>query len=372
MSKITSKCHISSLIKNQLYEEYISLPVLKPFRTYNNSSKAIWLISGAGILTGLVLLIILLSKVSQISRIEEYTNELNKEISSLLIKQNELNAKKQLMIDIIRGIKSDLDAKQIMYTDITNTNSQMKSKINELTQLRNLKTQMKSENKRETSNNYSNDLIKSIKEDNESKAIKRNGLKSIVTYLRYQLDKIYSGKQLNKRYKELGIDSVLVQNENQLNLLDLWIGKGVKMEYVLLYRGSENGLSPIAFHLSCDYKKSTLVLLKTEIGLIGGYTITQWEGWGAQTDQASFLFNMQNERKYDINPLNIEHAGFKDNQSFASFGNGDLNIGINVITSLFPQVYGTSYPPLELTKGKPKLDYTEIEVFHVLNRLRDS
>ena len=54
-------------------------------------------------------------------------------------------------------------------------------------------------------------------------------------------------------------------------LLMLWLCHPAHMS--LIYRGSSQGINPVAFHANCDKKGPTLTLLKSEHGKVfGGFT----------------------------------------------------------------------------------------------------
>jgi hypothetical protein len=81
--------------------------------------------------------------------------------------------------------------------------------------------------------------------------------------------------------------------------------------FVLLYRGSRDGLTPAAFHTMCDGKGPTLVLVKAQspghpVCVFGGYASTSWKsppvqnhGYGMPASEylsapGSFVFTVVN------------------------------------------------------------------------------
>ena len=57
-----------------------------------------------------------------------------------------------------------------------------------------------------------------------------------------------------------------------------WLGNDYNWK--LLYRASEHGYTANSFHECCDYKRPTLVVIKSSGGWIfGGYTSQSWSGW---------------------------------------------------------------------------------------------
>jgi len=67
------------------------------------------------------------------------------------------------------------------------------------------------------------------------------------------------------------------------------------VETVLLYRGSKDGWLNVNFHIKCDNKGPTIVLMKSKAGRVaGGYTSESWEtphGNRWKQDQTAFVFS---------------------------------------------------------------------------------
>ena len=107
-------------------------------------------------------------------------------------------------------------------------------------------------------------------------------------------------------------DSLIINKNNKyISLLNQWISQRIgQFKTKLLFRKSIDGDSFDAFHKLCDNQGKTLVLIKTEYGLIiGGFTTKDWnitDEW--ITDEKSFLFfltkgkifPMKNNRKLSI------------------------------------------------------------------------
>ena len=73
----------------------------------------------------------------------------------------------------------------------------------------------------------------------------------------------------------------------------------------LIYKASQYGFESSSFHIKCDKKLNTLVIIKSKNGnLFGGYTEQSWSGscyWKA--DSNAFIFSLINKLN---EPLLIE------------------------------------------------------------------
>jgi hypothetical protein len=79
------------------------------------------------------------------------------------------------------------------------------------------------------------------------------------------------------------------------------------VETVLLYRGSRDGWLSTNFHVKCDNKGPTIVLIRTTKGRVsGGYTSETWEtppGNRWKQDANAFLFSCDLQAIYPVNDL---------------------------------------------------------------------
>ncbi len=70
-------------------------------------------------------------------------------------------------------------------------------------------------------------------------------------------------------------DSLIIENENHHSALISWLPPIATCS--LLYRASADGNKPADFHRCCDNKGPTLVVIKSEDYIFGGYTSRSWE-----------------------------------------------------------------------------------------------
>ena len=70
-------------------------------------------------------------------------------------------------------------------------------------------------------------------------------------------------------------NSVILNNENLLSIVTFWLPSG--SIFSLLFRASADGVSRDDFHRCCDNKGPTLVVVKSETNIFGGFTSKSWE-----------------------------------------------------------------------------------------------
>lgn len=73
--------------------------------------------------------------------------------------------------------------------------------------------------------------------------------------------------------------SLIVKNETHHSALQSWLPPNATCS--LLYRASTDGKTHAAFHRCCDNEGPTLVLIKSEENIFGGYTSKSWESPGS-------------------------------------------------------------------------------------------
>lgn len=70
----------------------------------------------------------------------------------------------------------------------------------------------------------------------------------------------------------------------------------------LLYNASVHGYYNSDFHTKCDDKGPTLVIIKGNYRVFGGYTSQSWNSTsnGYVSDSKSFIFSLDNKEKYEL------------------------------------------------------------------------
>jgi len=69
--------------------------------------------------------------------------------------------------------------------------------------------------------------------------------------------------------------STVINNENYRSSVMTWLPPRATCS--LLYRATTDGKTPEDFHRCCDNKGPTLVVMKSEKNIFGGYTSKSWE-----------------------------------------------------------------------------------------------
>jgi hypothetical protein len=114
-----------------------------------------------------------------------------------------------------------------------------------------------------------------------------------------------------------------------------------------LFRGSEHGHTPQAFHKACDNKGPTVVLVRLGTGaLFGGYTSANWDSSDTSVvDNTAFLFQLHpTPKRYPV--ATDQNAITKNTNSGPIFGTTDLVVyqagtppGVTGISSTLATVY---------------------------------
>lgn len=100
-----------------------------------------------------------------------------------------------------------------------------------------------------------------------------------------------------------------------------------KIEFRLIYCGSQDGFSVVDFHQKCDNIPNTLIIVRSVEGnVFGGFTKVEWDSTysGYKTDSSAFIFSLVNKTE---TPLVMEceepeFAVFNDNSLGPVFGAG--------------------------------------------------
>ena len=160
-----------------------------------------------------------------------------------------------------------------------------------------------------------------------------------------------------------------------------WLGS--KCNWNLCYRASRDGWSTPHFHRHCDNKGPTVVLVKANGCIFGGYTDQHWDSGGAwKNSTSSFLFSLRNNDNLPPFIANIKQ-GQEQSAVLGHHGCGSIfGSGPDLIIRNNPQAvqqsfcnFGKTYqlPPgyvfgskkaRDLLAGQYYFLTTEIEVFN--------
>ena len=117
-------------------------------------------------------------------------------------------------------------------------------------------------------------------------------------------------------------------------------------------------------------KVPTLIIIKTKLGFkFEGYTTKTWELNGIKKkDESTFLFSLNNKKKYNIKNEQIQNAIYGNNSYFA-FGDGfDLSIYDQCTLKNYSYCSSCSFnttEKYELNGGQKNFYVDELEVYHV-------
>ncbi|UZO18045.1 uncharacterized protein OCT59_009368 [Rhizophagus irregularis] len=151
-------------------------------------------------------------------------------------------------------------------------------------------------------------------------------------------------KVLPLRKSQYVFDSFILKRTH-FNLISYWIENGQELlpnpledgqyEFNLLLRGSRDGFEPKDFHLKCNNKGATIVIIKLKNldKMIGGYNPIKWSGSNKylKTDK-SFIFSFSNNLcSSKIKLSRVKNSGFaisdgNIDRRYHGFGYGDLDI----------------------------------------------
>ncbi len=74
------------------------------------------------------------------------------------------------------------------------------------------------------------------------------------------------------------------------------INKQVDYKIVLLYRGTRDGFTWDSFHSKCDDHPKTVIVVRSNNNIFGGYTSSTWNNQGGFiSDSNAFLFNLRKQ-----------------------------------------------------------------------------
>lgn len=149
-----------------------------------------------------------------------------------------------------------------------------------------------------------------------------------------------------------------------------------KTSLVRIYQANRDGFDSSYLYSKCVNKLNTLIVVKTNSSIFGGYTQAGWSLNGYQSDSFAFLFSLVNAYNYPVrlNVTEVENAIFSN---VGWFGRKDLSISYS--TSKF-EAYGSSQlgysyqiPSIfnsdsSLLAGTKNFQIEEIEVYTLEDR----
>ena len=163
----------------------------------------------------------------------------------------------------------------------------------------------------------------------------------------------------------------IIKNEEQYNLICDWIDKNKNYKFQLLYKGTLDGDTKEIFHKKCDNQGPNISIIQsTDEQIFGGYTSKSWNinNKNDVPDAESFLFNINNKRKYFVSN---NRGLFKEDGYICDFG-GDNFHELWIQDNYFSKGgncdngKGYNFKNYELSGGKNNFSIKEIEVYKVI------
>ena len=114
------------------------------------------------------------------------------------------------------------------------------------------------------------------------------------------------------------------------------------------------------------YKNTLFIIQLEDYTIIGGFTFSPWEGEGFIRGSGTFLFNLDNQKKYRV--VDDSKALFNSQNIICQFGDEDLVIKDNEAYSKFPKSFGDPTNNMnimknELTNGNETLKIKQFEIY---------
>ena len=130
----------------------------------------------------------------------------------------------------------------------------------------------------------------------------KKDLKIILEDNKYELNK---GNIINE-FNEINFDFVKKRLES--------INKEKKLNLIMLYSAKKNGDKCQKFHQFCDNHHNTLIIIKTDNNIFGGFAgKISILGIGRKKDKKSFLFSLNKKKIYNSSPEKKYHLYYSEN-----------------------------------------------------------
>lgn len=165
-------------------------------------------------------------------------------------------------------------------------------------------------------------------------------------------------------------NSTIIKFKWQEIQLNEWIYSNGTLIYELIYSSSKSGFSSKnvkeALKSKSPYKNTLFIIQLEDYTIIGGFTFSPWEGEGFIRGAGTFLFNLDNQKKYRV--VDDSKAIFSSQNIICQFGDEDLVIKDNEAYSKFPKSFGDPTNNMnimknELTNGNETLKIKQFEIY---------
>lgn len=132
------------------------------------------------------------------------------------------------------------------------------------------------------------------------------------------------------------LESKILSDEHKDIMINQWLKDQLDLPhstFVLLYRASRDGWSTATFHTCCDKRGPTVVVVKSNDSLFGGFTEQSWDSSGSyKYCNESFIFSLVNPSgsvptKLPLKPDQTKYGIYCNSGYGPTFGGGhDLTI----------------------------------------------
>ena len=160
-------------------------------------------------------------------------------------------------------------------------------------------------------------------------------------------------------------ESKIINRKDEELILN-WLPKKYKFTN-LIFCTSRDGDTIDAFKNKCENQSPTLVIIKTEKGIIfGGYASSPWKENGSIQDNNSFIFSIDLNKKYNVKYTFDALYGYSYKESIMfQFGCCDFRICNNCTQNNNNYISGYSYEglSLDINKGIREFKVNELEIY---------
>lgn len=170
-------------------------------------------------------------------------------------------------------------------------------------------------------------------------------------------------------YKDMFKNSQIIKTE-EIDLIMSWFEEKKPNKFNLLLDSRIDGDKNNTFFEKCLNKSPTMIFVKTTDNLrFGGFTNALWPKSEYAADENSFLFSLDNKKKYKIKKKKKEKAIYYSKDSCFCFGCGcDLYINNNCTKKEDNEVGNGTYElqsKYELNNGKQYFKVLSYEVYQI-------
>eukprot|EP01091_Cochliopodium_minus_P016983 TRINITY_DN6534_c0_g1_i1.p1 TRINITY_DN6534_c0_g1~~TRINITY_DN6534_c0_g1_i1.p1 ORF type:complete len:203 (-),score=50.59 TRINITY_DN6534_c0_g1_i1:85-693(-) len=186
----------------------------------------------------------------------------------------------------------------------------------------------------------------------------------------------------NENGKSLFVDSEILTSKDNRIILENWIynSNAPKKSSSLIYRGSKNGFSASSFHGNCNKKSHTIVIIKANGYIFGGYTYMWTSAGGYKCLPSTYIFSLTNPSNKPIQfKLVKPQYAIDDSSNYGpTFGGGNdiyisdnCNANLNSFSNLGHSYSGCHHKfenneAKSFLCGAAKFKVEEIEVWQLL------